>query len=647
MAGGVGAARAPARARDRRDECDLELLTIGRISVDLYAEQLGVPLRRRPHVPQVDRRHGHQRRRGGRPLGPACRRVHQGGRRSLRRLRALGARRDLRASTPASSGTDPDLRTPLAFAELDPPDDPRIIFYREPKAPDLNLTLGRHRRASVRGERCRSSGWPPAPSSAEPSRSHRPRPAGASVRERRDQHTVLDLDWRPQLWDAPASATREVGRGRSTSATMAIGNRAECEIAVGTADPARGGGPAAGPGSAPRPSSSWGRRRPGGHGGGPAGAGAAVPGRGGVRSRRRRRLRRRAVPWPAVGLGHRRVRPLRQRRRRHRRRPPDVRRRHADPGRHRGPGGGAPCCWPMTGGRDLLEQRATRAGRRGRARCGRGPAGPLADRRPPVHRRRRPHGPGHARRRRRPLRHGRPPPAPGAPAGRRCAHPGVDGVLGSPDVLEELALLGALDGKLAFGTMNRGGLMGARWELDDRMTAYDAEGIAHGGLDGGKVLLRIADDDAGTAPTLEACAGAVSALARRGLPIMVEPLPYHIDRGRRGQAARRRRQAAAGRRRGRRPSAPRRAYTWLKVPAGPGRGPHAVGHDAAGAASSAARPAPTPRPPTPSWERGDDRAQRAGPGRRAGPCSTRPTATSPGPSRGRPGSCDPERCQDG
>lgn len=109
------------------------------------------------------------------------------------------------------------------------------------------------------------------------------------------------------------------------------------------------------------------------------------------------------------------------------------------------------------------------------------------------------------------------------------SNPGVDGVLGSADVLEELALLGALDGKLAFGTMNRGGLAGAQWELDDRMTAYDADGIAHGGLDGGKVLLRIADDDAGTAATLEACARAVSALARHHLPIMVEPLPYHLD----------------------------------------------------------------------------------------------------------------------
>ena len=102
-------------------------------------------------------------------------------------------------------------------------------------------------------------------------------------------------------------------------------------------------------------------------------------------------------------------------------------------------------------------------------------------------------------------------------------------MLGSPDVLEELALLGALDDKLAFGTMNRGGLMGASWELDDRMTAYDAQAIADCGLDGGKVLLRIADDDAGTAPTLEACARAVSECARLGLPIMVEPLPYHHE----------------------------------------------------------------------------------------------------------------------
>ena len=107
------------------------------------------------------------------------------------------------------------------------------------------------------------------------------------------------------------------------------------------------------------------------------------------------------------------------------------------------------------------------------------------------------------------------------------AHPGVDGVLGSADILEELALLGALDGKLAFGTMNRGGLAGAAWELDDRMTAYDPQGLADSGLNGGKVLLRIADDDPATAAMVEACAQAVAGCARLGLPILVEPLPYH------------------------------------------------------------------------------------------------------------------------
>lgn len=109
------------------------------------------------------------------------------------------------------------------------------------------------------------------------------------------------------------------------------------------------------------------------------------------------------------------------------------------------------------------------------------------------------------------------------------AFPEVDGVLASADIMEDLALLGALDHKLAFGTMNRGGIMGADWELDDRMTAYSAATLRANGLDGGKVLLRLADDDAGTAPTLQACAQAVDECAALGMPIMVEPLPYHHD----------------------------------------------------------------------------------------------------------------------
>jgi hypothetical protein len=105
------------------------------------------------------------------------------------------------------------------------------------------------------------------------------------------------------------------------------------------------------------------------------------------------------------------------------------------------------------------------------------------------------------------------------------AQPGVDGVLAAPDVLEDLLLLGALDGRVAIGSMNRGGLPGAVWELDDRFTAYDADSIAAAGLDGGKMLLRLALDDAGTAATLEGCARAVTELARHRLVAMVEPLP--------------------------------------------------------------------------------------------------------------------------
>lgn len=108
-------------------------------------------------------------------------------------------------------------------------------------------------------------------------------------------------------------------------------------------------------------------------------------------------------------------------------------------------------------------------------------------------------------------------------------NPRVDGVLGSADVLEDLVLLGALDGKVAVGTMNRGGLAGAEWELDDRFTAYDADHLARANLDAGKMLLRIDPSDAGTVPTLAACAAAVGELNDRRMMAMVEPIPYTKD----------------------------------------------------------------------------------------------------------------------
>ena len=109
--------------------------------------------------------------------------------------------------------------------------------------------------------------------------------------------------------------------------------------------------------------------------------------------------------------------------------------------------------------------------------------------------------------------------------------PGVDGVMASADVLEELAWLGRLDGRLAIGTINRGGIIGAQWELDDRLTAYDPQHLARFGLDGGKTLLRIDPTDPGTVPTIEMVARVTTELADLGLMALIEPLPYRKDDG--------------------------------------------------------------------------------------------------------------------
>lgn len=144
------------------------------------------------------------------------------------------------------------------------------------------------------------------------------------------------------------------------------------------------------------------------------------------------------------------------------------------------------------------------------------------------------------------------------------SRPGVDGFLGTADLIEDLTLLGALEGKLVYGSMNRGGLAGARFEMDDRMTGYDAAGIATAGLDGGKMLLRVNYEDAGTAATLERCAQAVSDLAERRLVAMVEPFVSRWVEGRivndlSPQAVATAMAIASGLGR-------TSAYTWLKLP---------------------------------------------------------------------------------
>ncbi len=144
------------------------------------------------------------------------------------------------------------------------------------------------------------------------------------------------------------------------------------------------------------------------------------------------------------------------------------------------------------------------------------------------------------------------------------SRPGVDGVLGTADVVEDLMMLGALDGKVVLGSMNRGGLAGTVFEVDDRFTGYRAAAIAAAGLQGGKMLLRIDPADPSTAATLLSCAEAVDALAARGLVAMIEPFICEQADGRvrnvlTTEAVIRSATVAAG-------LGGTSAYTWLKLP---------------------------------------------------------------------------------
>jgi 5-dehydro-2-deoxygluconokinase len=208
---------------------DLELLTIGRIGVDLYPEQSNVPIARvqtfaksiggtatnvAVAAARLGRRAAVVTRVGDDPFGGYVR---------------LALEEEFGVDT-RFVGTDPDLPTPIVFCELDPPEDPRLIFYREPKAPDMNLELSDLDLDIVRSVPIL---WVAGSCfSDEPTRStvH----AALDARGRR-RHTVLDLDWRPMFWPSPEEGGREIGAALD-GVTAAIGNRVECEIAVGTGD---------------------------------------------------------------------------------------------------------------------------------------------------------------------------------------------------------------------------------------------------------------------------------------------------------------------------------------------------------------------------------------------------------------------------
>ncbi|MEW1718282.1 deoxyribose-phosphate aldolase [Streptomyces sp. NPDC093109] len=144
------------------------------------------------------------------------------------------------------------------------------------------------------------------------------------------------------------------------------------------------------------------------------------------------------------------------------------------------------------------------------------------------------------------------------------SRPGVDGVLATADILEDLLLLGVLENKVVMGSMNRGGLAGASFELDDRFTGHRAEDIERLRFDAGKLLLRIDYDDRGSLDTLHTTARAVDDMAARRLPLFVEPfLSRRADGAVRNdlsaEAVTRSIAIASG-------LGGTSAYTWLKLP---------------------------------------------------------------------------------
>jgi 5-dehydro-2-deoxygluconokinase len=207
---------------------DLEVITMGRVSVDLYPQQIGVPLAEvktfakslggsATNVAVAAARLGHRSavvtKVGNDGFGPYVRTALEG----------FGV--DARYV-----GTDPDLRTPLAFCAIHPPDDFPLLFYREPKAPDSNieaedLDLGEI--SSTPLFWITGTGL-----SEEPSRST----TLEALEARSEGITVIDLDYRPMLWNSREETERWY-REALKHATVAVGNQEEVEVAVGTGDP--------------------------------------------------------------------------------------------------------------------------------------------------------------------------------------------------------------------------------------------------------------------------------------------------------------------------------------------------------------------------------------------------------------------------
>jgi 5-dehydro-2-deoxygluconokinase len=206
-----------------------DLVTMGRVGVDLYPEQGGVPLAEvRTFAKSL----------GGSPTNVAVGAARYGHRVAvITKVGADGFGEYVRAALRGFGvgdrfvGSDPELRTPIVFCELLPPESPTILFYRQPSAPDMQLSIGELDLDAIRAARIF---WTTGTGlSAEPSRS-----ATLAALEARGRAgvTVHDLDHRPVFWAFPEEAGVEQRRALA-SATVAVGNVEECTVAVGPGTP--------------------------------------------------------------------------------------------------------------------------------------------------------------------------------------------------------------------------------------------------------------------------------------------------------------------------------------------------------------------------------------------------------------------------
>ena len=206
-----------------------EILAIGRVSVDLYPQQNGPMRDVRTLAKSI----------GGTSTNVAVAASRLGHRVSLGTKvgdDAFGD--DIRHALTERFGVDttyvathPSLPTPLAFAELNPVEEPNIIFYRQPRAPDMEILPEDFADAPVEDVDIL---WIPASRfSDEPSRST---VTGVLERRARKPHTIFDLDWRPHFWESEAAGNAAINP-MLKHFSIVIGNRDECRVAVGSEDP--------------------------------------------------------------------------------------------------------------------------------------------------------------------------------------------------------------------------------------------------------------------------------------------------------------------------------------------------------------------------------------------------------------------------